>query len=411
MRRARSLLRGSVLAERRPLVLARDRGDKLAPADLAKFDSAAAAYTARARGRRAPAAAVEALRAALTLPVAEGLRLERARFLELVAGEEAKAQRHVFFAEREAAKVPDIGNAKARDVARAAVIGAGTMGGGIAMCFANAGIPVTLVDATEAALARGLDTVERNYRSTVARGGLAQDEMDARLARITGTTDLAAIGEADIVIEAVFEDMAVKQQVFAELDRIAKTEAVLASNTSYLDIDALARGHVAAAGRGRHAFLQPGECHAPRRSGARRGDRTRDARNRDRGRPQARQDPGGGRRVPRLRRQPHAAGALGRGRAAAARGRAAAGYRRRAHRLRLSDGAVRHGRHGGARCRLAHAQGAGTCRADRRRAVRTRPLRPEDRPRLLSLRPRRAHAATGPGSRTPDRAKPPPSAA
>jgi 3-hydroxyacyl-CoA dehydrogenase len=109
------------------------------------------------------------------------------------------------------------------------------------MCFANAGVPVTLVDATEAALARGLDTVERNYRSTVVRGGLAQDEMDARLARIAGTTDLAAIGEADIVIEAVFEDMAVKQQVFAELDRLAKKEAVLASNTSYLDIDVLAR--------------------------------------------------------------------------------------------------------------------------------------------------------------------------
>jgi 3-hydroxyacyl-CoA dehydrogenase len=230
-----------VLAEKRPLVLARDRNDKLATADVAKFDSAAAPYLARARGRRAPAAAVEALRAALTLPVAEGLRLERARFLELVAGEEAKAQRHVFFAEREAAKVPEIGDAKARDVARAAVIGAGTMGGGIAMCFANAGVPVTLVDATEAALARGLDTVERNYRSTVVRGGLAQDEMDARLARIAGTTDLAAIGEADIVIEAVFEDMAVKQQVFAELDRLARKEAVLASNTSYLDIDVLAR--------------------------------------------------------------------------------------------------------------------------------------------------------------------------
>jgi 3-hydroxyacyl-CoA dehydrogenase len=127
-------------------------------------------------------------------------------------------------------------------VTRAAVIGAGTMGGGIAMCFANAGIPVTLVEASAEALARGLDTVGRNYRSTAARGALAAGEMEARLGRIAGTTDLAAVAAADIVIEAVFEDMDIKRGVFADLDRIAKSGAVLASNTSYLDIDALARG-------------------------------------------------------------------------------------------------------------------------------------------------------------------------
>jgi 3-hydroxyacyl-CoA dehydrogenase len=232
-----------VVAEKRPLVLARNREDKLAAArgDLAAFDAAAANYTKRARGQNAPVAAVEALRAAITLPVADALKRERELFLELVAGDQSKAQRHIFFAEREAAKVPDIAGVKAHDVKRAAVIGAGTMGGGIAMCFANAGIPVTVVDTGAEALARGLDVVTRNYRNTAARGGLAADEMEARLGRIAGTTDLAAVADADIVIEAVFEDMGVKQEVFGRLDRIVKPGAVIASNTSYLDIDAIAR--------------------------------------------------------------------------------------------------------------------------------------------------------------------------
>jgi 3-hydroxyacyl-CoA dehydrogenase len=232
-----------VVSEKREFVLARDREDRLsARADLAKFNAAAADRIRRARGQNAPSAAIEALRAALTLPIAEGLRLERARFLELVAGDQSKAMRHIFFAEREAAKVPDIANVNPTDVTRAAVIGAGTMGGGIAMCFANAGIPVTLVDVSPEALARGLDTVGANYRSTAARGGLTPNEVDARLGRIASTTDLAAVAGADIVVEAVFEDMGVKRNLFAELDRIAKKSAVIASNTSYLDIDVLARG-------------------------------------------------------------------------------------------------------------------------------------------------------------------------
>jgi 3-hydroxyacyl-CoA dehydrogenase len=232
-----------IVAQGRTPVLAKSRDDKLAPwrGDIQKFDAAAAGYLKRARGRDAPAAAIEALRGAITLPVEQALARERALFLELVAGEQSKAQRHIFFAEREAAKLPELSEVKARDIAHAAVIGAGTMGGGIAMCFANAGVPVTVVEANGEALARGLDAVARHYRSAAARGSLAADEADARLARIAGTTDLAAIADADIVIEAVFEDMALKQQVFGALDRIAKPGAVLATNTSYLDIDALAR--------------------------------------------------------------------------------------------------------------------------------------------------------------------------
>jgi 3-hydroxyacyl-CoA dehydrogenase len=232
----------AAVTEKRPLVLVRNRDEKLASArDLAAFDAAAANYTKRAKGQKAPFAAVAALRTAITLPVADALKHERDSFLELVAGDQSKAQRHIFFAEREAAKVPDIAGVKAHDIRRAAVIGAGTMGGGIAMCFANAGVPVTVVETGAEALARGLDTVTRNYRNTAARGGLGTQEMDARIARITGTTDLAAVADADIVVEAVFEDMGVKQDVFGRLDRIVKAGAVIASNTSYLDIDALAR--------------------------------------------------------------------------------------------------------------------------------------------------------------------------
>jgi 3-hydroxyacyl-CoA dehydrogenase len=232
----------AAVAEKRPLVLVRNRDEKLASArDLAGFDAAAANYIRRAKGQKAPLAAVAALRNAITLPVADALKRERDSFLELVAGDQSKAQRHIFFAEREATKVPDIAGAKAHDIKQAAVIGAGTMGGGIAMCFANAGIPVTVVETGVEALSRGLDTVMRNYRNTAARGGLATQEMEARIARITGTTDLAAVADVDIVVEAVFEDMGVKQDVFGRLDRLVKAGAVIASNTSYLDIDALAR--------------------------------------------------------------------------------------------------------------------------------------------------------------------------
>ena len=163
-------------AERRPLRLVRDRDDKPAQArhDIAVFEAAAAPYIKRAKGQNAPAAAVEALRGALTLPIADALTRERQLFLELVAGDQSKAQRHIFFAEREAAKVPDIAGSKAREVNRAAVIGAGTMGGGIAMCFGAAGIPVTIVETSAEALARGLDTIKRNFQATAAAAALLQ---------------------------------------------------------------------------------------------------------------------------------------------------------------------------------------------------------------------------------------------
>jgi 3-hydroxyacyl-CoA dehydrogenase len=228
-----------IVREGRPLRLVRDREEKLIGEG---FADAAEALTRRSRGREAPAACVEAVRNAIVLPFDQGLNRESELFRELVAGDQSRAQRHVFFAEREAAKVPDMPDAtRPRPIALGAVIGAGTMGGGIAMCFANAGIPVTIVETGRDLLQKGLDRVAANYRTTVSRGGLAADEMERRMSLITGATELEALGGADVVIEAVFEEMDVKKRVFADLDRVAKPGTLLATNTSTLDVDAIAR--------------------------------------------------------------------------------------------------------------------------------------------------------------------------
>jgi len=228
-----------VVSENRPLRLVRDRDEKLIGEG---FADAAEELTRRLRGRDAPAACVEAVRNAIVLPFEEGLKREAELFRELVAGDQSKAQRHIFFAEREAAKIPDMPEAtKPRPIASAAVIGAGTMGGGIAMCFANAGIPVTMVETGPDLLQKGLDRIAANYRTTVSRGGLTGAEMERRMELIAGVTALEASGSADVVIEAVFEEIGVKKRVFSDLDRIAKPGALLASNTSTLDVNEIAR--------------------------------------------------------------------------------------------------------------------------------------------------------------------------
>jgi len=228
-----------ILTEGGPLRLVRDREDKLSAEG---FADAAETLTRRVRGRDAPAACVEAVRNAIVLPFDEGLKREGELFRKLVAGDQSKAQRHIFFAEREAARVPGIPEGtKPRPIATAAVIGAGTMGGGIAMCFANAGIPVTIVETGRDLLQKGLDRVAANYRATVSRGGLGADEMERRMALINAVTELDAVAAADVVIEAVFEEMDLKKRVFADLDRAAKAGAVLATNTSTLDVDEIAR--------------------------------------------------------------------------------------------------------------------------------------------------------------------------
>jgi 3-hydroxyacyl-CoA dehydrogenase len=232
-----------VLAEKRPLKKIRDLDDKLAavrgkPEVFANFRKSVARQT---RGFRAPENIIKAVEAAVGLPFAEGLKRERELFLELLSSPESKAQRYFFFAEREAAKIPDVpADTPARDIKKAAVIGAGTMGGGIAMNFANVGIPVTVVEMNQEALDRGLGIVRKNYEATASRGRLTAADVEKRVGLIHGTTDWNAVRDADIVIEAVFEEMPVKKEVFAKLDGLAKPDAVLATNTSTLDVDEIA---------------------------------------------------------------------------------------------------------------------------------------------------------------------------
>ena len=232
-----------VVAEKRPLRKISAMDDKLAPAraNPALFDAFRKSIEREARGYLAPFKCIEAVQAAVTLPFAEGMKKERELFQECMASPQSKGQIHAFFAEREATKIPDVPpGTPSKKIERAAVIGAGTMGGGIAMNFANAGIPVTVVEVAQDALDRGLAVVKKNYAATVEKGRLSQADMDKRMSLITGSLDRAAVREADIVIEAVFEEMAVKKEVFAALDKVAKPGAVLASNTSTLDIDQIA---------------------------------------------------------------------------------------------------------------------------------------------------------------------------
>ena len=219
----------------------RDRDEALQPArDNPALIDGLAAPLLKATGAQAPRHCVEAVRGAVTLPFDEGLANERRLFVELLDGDESRAQRHAFFAEREAQKAKLPPGTQPRPIARAAIIGAGTMGGGIAMCFANAGIPVTLIETEAAPLDRGLARIHDLYAGSAKRGSITQAEAEARFARITGQVGLTDLAGADIVVEAVFEEMAVKQDVFRKLDALAKPGAILATNTSYLDIDQIA---------------------------------------------------------------------------------------------------------------------------------------------------------------------------
>jgi 3-hydroxyacyl-CoA dehydrogenase len=232
-----------VVAEKRPLKRVSDMEEKLASirANPDSYGEIAAKAVGRAKGLKAPMAAVEAIKWTLDVPFAEATKRERNKFVELLVTEESKSQRHAFFAEREATKVLDMpSDTKSRDVKQAAVIGGGTMGGGIAMCFANAGIPVTLIETTDEALKAGLAKIKTNYENTVKRGGLSEADAEKRMALIKGGVGLEAAKDADMVIEAVFEEMGLKKEIFGKLDQIAKKSAVLATNTSTLDVNEIA---------------------------------------------------------------------------------------------------------------------------------------------------------------------------
>lgn len=221
----------------------RDRNDKLADAqaNAAALAAVRAEVQKRARGLLAPGKAVDAVEAATRLPFAEGLKREAELFQECLFSEQSRALIHVFFGERAVAKIPDLPkDTPVIPIKKAAVVGAGTMGGGIAMSYVNAGIPVLLKEVSQEALDHGLNTIKANYAQSVKRGRLTQAQVDQCLARIQPTLTFDRFQEADIVVEAVFEEMALKKKVFAELDRVTRPDAVLASNTSTLNIDEIA---------------------------------------------------------------------------------------------------------------------------------------------------------------------------
>lgn len=232
-----------VLAEDKPLKKVRDLSEKVEaargkPEIFADFRKANAR---KFRGFMAPENNIKCIEAAVNLPFDEGLKEERRLFMELMTGSQSAAQRHVFFAERQAAKIPDVpDDTPTIPIRKVGVIGAGTMGGGISMNFLNASIPVTIVEAKKENLDRGVATIRKNYENTAKKGRLTQDDVEKRMALLTPSLELEALADCDLVIEAVFELMEIKKEVFTKLDAIAKPGAILATNTSYLDVDEIA---------------------------------------------------------------------------------------------------------------------------------------------------------------------------
>jgi 3-hydroxyacyl-CoA dehydrogenase len=241
------LLEGAIgyareLAERQaPLRKVRDINVDTGKLPAGYFDEARQRVAKEKKNLFAPQRIVDALEAAATLPFDKGMARERELFLQCAQNSQSKALQHVFFAERKAANVPNLDkNVAKRDVKSAALIGAGTMGGGIAMNFLNVGIPVTLLEMTQEALDRGVEVIRKNYENTASKGRLTIEQVQQRMGLLKPTLSYDDLRDADLIIEAVFETMAIKKEVFAKLDKAAKKGAILASNTSYLSIDEIA---------------------------------------------------------------------------------------------------------------------------------------------------------------------------
>ncbi len=225
----------------RPLPKSSERRDRIATVDPEVFDQFRKDNAKRFRGFEAPLKNIEAVRIATMKPYGEGVIEERKLFMELMSGEQSAAQRYFFFAERKAAKIeglPD--DVEPRPIRKVGVIGAGTMGGGISMNFLSAGIPVTIVEMSEEALGRGTGVMRKNYEASAAKGRITAEQAEKAMGYLQPTLDFAALADCDLIIEAVYENMDVKKEVFARIDKIAKPGAILASNTSYLNIDEIA---------------------------------------------------------------------------------------------------------------------------------------------------------------------------
>lgn len=232
-----------IVAKAEPPRKTRDQRDKLGDEKTNTMIFAMAREMAKkqAKGMLAPFKAIDAVEAATKLPFDEGIKREAELFMECLTSPQSKSMIHVFFGERAVAKIPGLPKGTTTlDIKKAGVLGAGTMGGGIAMVYANAGIPVALKEGKQEFLDRGMETIKKNYANSVKKGRLTQEKMDQRLALITPTLSYDAFKDADIVVEAVFEDMKVKKEVFGELDKVCKPSCILASNTSTLDVDEIA---------------------------------------------------------------------------------------------------------------------------------------------------------------------------
>jgi 3-hydroxyacyl-CoA dehydrogenase len=241
--RAAAIAMARRVSDVRPLPRIRDQDDKLAEAksDPGIFDAMRKSIARRARSQKAPYHCIAAVEAACTMPFEDGIRRERELFDELENSAEARALRYAFFAEREVAKLPDIPReTPLRPIKTAAIVGAGTMGGGIAMSFAEFGFPVKLLEASQEALDRGIARIRSNYETSVRRGSLSEAEMNRRMALIEPVTSYDDIAQCDVVIEAVFERIPVKEEVFKKLDEVMKSGALLYTNTSGIDIDIMA---------------------------------------------------------------------------------------------------------------------------------------------------------------------------
>ncbi len=225
----------------RPLPRSSERQDKVDNVDPAAFDEFRKANARKFRGFDAPEANIQAVKVATEKPYVDGVIDERKLFMELMSGKQAKAQQYFFFAERKAAKIDDIPeDTKPRDIKRVGVIGAGTMGGGISMNFLSAGIPVTIIEMSQEALDRGTGVVRKNYEASAAKGRFTGEQVEKAMGLLNPTLDFDALADCDLIIEAVYETMDVKKEVFGRLDKIAKPGAILASNTSYLNVNEIA---------------------------------------------------------------------------------------------------------------------------------------------------------------------------
>jgi 3-hydroxyacyl-CoA dehydrogenase len=230
-----------LIADGAPLVKVRDRNDKVTGVDTSIFDAARKKFAKTRRGFNAPQECIDAVEAATTLSFDDGIKKEQEIFAGALTSVQSQAQRHIFFSERLASKIDDVPkDTPILDVKSVTILGAGTMGGGIAMNFVNAGISVFMTDTTQEFLDRGMGIITKNYARTVSKGRLSQEDMNKRMALITPTLDMNTAKDVDMVVEAVFEEMGVKKEIFAKLDGICRPDAIMATNTSTLDVNEIA---------------------------------------------------------------------------------------------------------------------------------------------------------------------------